>query len=255
MLEKKCRFCGATIDKEADICPICGRELKVVKSNNVSFIIVFITISLFILFPITIFKNLKLEDNKDNIKVDFNNTIKDEVTDKDIKDDEIDEDVIDEDISNDEINEDIQEDNPLTNPQTEAIEYAKRNLKIFSSSRKEIINLLKLKGYSEEIAIFAADNCDADWNIQALNSAKSYLSHTAFSYKGLISQLEFEGFTSEQAKYGVDNCNANWNEQASKKAKTYLKYFDYTKEELIKQLEYEGFTHEQAVYGVNQNNY
>ena len=52
--------------------------------------------------------------------------------------------------------------------------------------------------------MYAADNCDADWNEQAVKKAKQYLETTAFSRDGLIEQLEFEGYTAEQAAYGAE---------------------------------------------------
>lgn len=63
---------------------------------------------------------------------------------------------------------------------------------------------MEFEQFTHEEAIFAADNCGADWNEQAVKKAKSYLSFTSFSKNGLISQLEFEGFTHEQAVYAVE---------------------------------------------------
>ena len=58
--------------------------------------------------------------------------------------------------------------------------------------------------YPYKDAIYAADNCGADWNEQAAKSAESYLSCSSFSRDSLIEQLEFEGFTHEQAVYGAE---------------------------------------------------
>ena len=63
---------------------------------------------------------------------------------------------------------------------------------------------LKFDGYSDEEAAFAADNCGADWNEQAVKSAKQYLDLMSFSRDGLIDQLEFDGYTSEQASQAAD---------------------------------------------------
>lgn len=62
---------------------------------------------------------------------------------------------------------------------------------------------MEFEGFSKEDAIFAADNCGADWNEQAARKAETYLDMTAFSRQGLIEQLQFEGFTTEQAEYGA----------------------------------------------------
>lgn len=61
-----------------------------------------------------------------------------------------------------------------------------------------------MKATAPRDATYAADNCDADWNEQAVKKAKQYLETTAFSRDGLIEQLEFEGYTAEQAAYGAE---------------------------------------------------
>lgn len=139
----------------------------------------------------------------------------------------------------------------VTKSQANALATANSYLRHTYFSYEGLIDQLEYEGYPEEDAIYAVDNCGANWNEQALGQAKQYLSHSAFSYSGLIDQLEYEGFTKEQATYGVDNCNADWNEQAAKQAESYLSHSSFSRSSLIDQLEYEGFTHEQAVYGVD----
>lgn len=134
-----------------------------------------------------------------------------------------------------------------------ALKSAKSYLSFMAFSKEGLIEQLEYEKYPHEDAVYAAENCGADWNEQALKSAKSYLKTSAFSYSGLIEQLEYEGYTSEQAIYGVNNCGANWNEQAVKSAKSYLSFSAFSHDGLVEQLEYEGFTHEQAEYGVTQN--
>ena len=134
-----------------------------------------------------------------------------------------------------------------------ALKRARSYLNSSAFSRDGLIDQLEFEKYSNEDAVYAVDNCGADWNAQALKKAKSYLNSSAFSYKGLVDQLEFEKFTTEQATYGVDNCGADWNEQAAKKARSYLNSSAFSRDGLIDQLEFEGFTYEQAVYGVTQN--
>lgn len=143
----------------------------------------------------------------------------------------------------------------VTAGQRNALKSAKDYLSFTTFSYEGLVDQLEYEKYSHEDAVYAADNCGADWNEQALKSAKNYLSFTAFSYKGLIEQLEYEQFTKEQATYGADNCGADWNEQAAKSAENYLSMMSFSKDGLIEQLEYEGFTHEQAVYGAEQNGY
>lgn len=143
----------------------------------------------------------------------------------------------------------------LTMGQKNALGSAESYLRFSAFSYEGLIHQLEFEKYSHEEAVFAADNCGADWTEQAQRSAESYLSHSAFSYDGLLDQLEYEKFTSEQAQYAVDNCNADWYEQAAKRAKSYLSHSSFSREGLIDQLLYEGFTQEQAEYGVSQNGY
>lgn len=153
-------------------------------------------------------------------------------------------------------------DNPPVNQPAEAtasqkaaLTQAKRYLDIKAFSYEGLIDQLKYEKYTREDAVYAVENCGADWNQQALKSAKSYLELMAFSYDGLIGQLEYDKYTAEQATYAADNCGADWNEQAVKKAASYLSIMSFSRDTLISQLEYEGFTHAQAVYGAEQNGY
>ncbi|MBQ7670746.1 MAG: Ltp family lipoprotein [Clostridia bacterium] len=143
----------------------------------------------------------------------------------------------------------------LTMGQLNALGSAKSYLSFSAFSYKGLVEQLEYEKYTHDEAVYAADNCGADWNEQALKSAKNYLEFSAFSRKGLMEQLEFEGFTSAQSEYGVNNCGADWNEQAVKSAKQYLSFMSFSKSELIEQLEFEGFSHDQAVYGVEANGY
>lgn len=143
----------------------------------------------------------------------------------------------------------------MTTAQKNALRSAQSYLKFTAFSYEGLIDQLEYEQYSYEDAVFAVDNCGADWDEQALNSALSYLEYTAFSYSGLIDQLEYEKFTTEQATYAADNCGADWNEQAAKSAESYLKFSSFSRDGLIDQLEYEGFTYDQAVYGVEANGY
>ena len=142
-----------------------------------------------------------------------------------------------------------------TSGQSNALKSAKNYLNVMAFSYTGLIEQLEYEGYTNAEAVYAVDNCGADWNQQALKSAKNYLNTMAFSYSGLIEQLEYEGFTNAQATYGANNCGTNWNEQAAKAAKKYLEMMSFSRDELISQLEYEGFTYEQAVYAAQANGY
>ena len=71
-------------------------------------------------------------------------------------------------------------------------------------SYRGLVEQLEYEGYTTSEAEYAADNCGADWNLQAVKKAKEYLSVMSFSRDGLIEQLEYEGFTNSQATYGVE---------------------------------------------------
>lgn len=85
-----------------------------------------------------------------------------------------------------------------------ALKKAKSYLKIMEFSYNRLVEQLEYEKFSHEEAVYAADNCGADWNEQARIKAKSYLDMMAFSKDRLIEQLEYEGFTHEQAVYGVE---------------------------------------------------
>ena len=88
--------------------------------------------------------------------------------------------------------------------QKNALKSAKSYLSFSAFSYNGLIKQLEYEEYSHEDAVYAVDNCSADWNEQAVKSAKSYLSFSSFSKNGLIKQLEYEGFTHEQAVYGAE---------------------------------------------------
>lgn len=92
----------------------------------------------------------------------------------------------------------------LTTGQANALKQAKNYLDFSAFSYNGLISQLEYEQYSHEDAVFAADNCGADWNEQAVEKAKSYLEFSSFSRDGLIEQLEYEGFTHEQAIYGAE---------------------------------------------------
>lgn len=91
-----------------------------------------------------------------------------------------------------------------TTGQKNALKSAKIYLNVMTFSYERLIFQLEFEQYSHEDAVYAADNCGADWNEQAAKSAKNYLDIMPFSKDGLIDQLEFEDFTHEQAVYGAE---------------------------------------------------
>ncbi|HJA42185.1 MAG TPA: Ltp family lipoprotein [Firmicutes bacterium] len=102
------------------------------------------------------------------------------------------------------IKEDEQNPSNMTKGQENALASAKNYLEFSPFSYDGLIKQLEFEQYSHEDAVFAADNCGADWNEQAVKAAQNYLDTMSFSRDALIDQLKFEGFTDQQATYGVD---------------------------------------------------
>ncbi len=94
--------------------------------------------------------------------------------------------------------------NNATKGEEMALQSAKNYLRYTAFSKKGLINQLEFEGYSNNEAMYAVNNCGADWKEQAVKKAQEYLRYTSFSKKGLMDQLEFEGFTKEEATYGVE---------------------------------------------------
>lgn len=91
----------------------------------------------------------------------------------------------------------------ITTSQKNALRAAQNYLRTMPFSHKGLVGQLEFEGYAHDDAVYAADNCGADWNEQAAKSAKNYLDIMPFSKDGLIEQLEFEGYTHDQAVYGA----------------------------------------------------
>ena len=84
-----------------------------------------------------------------------------------------------------------------------ALESAKSYLNVLSFSYSGLVKQLEHDGFSHSEAIYAVDNCNADWNEQAAESAKDYLNVLSMSRQELVNQLIHDGFTTAQAEYGV----------------------------------------------------
>lgn len=106
-------------------------------------------------------------------------------------------------VSDPVVSDPVVEEPTLTMGQKNALSTADDYLAYTAFSYSGLVEQLEYEGFSNAEAVFAVDNCGADWNEQAALMAQAYLDYTSFSRQGLIDQLEFEGFTSEQAAYGV----------------------------------------------------
>lgn len=94
--------------------------------------------------------------------------------------------------------------NELQLSQENALKAAQVYLAVKAFSYNGLVKQLEFSQFFHEDAIYAADNCGADWNEQAVKAAASYLALAEFSRDVLINQLKFDGFTDEQAQYGVE---------------------------------------------------
>lgn len=92
-----------------------------------------------------------------------------------------------------------------TTSEANALKKAKSYLNYSAFSYEGLIEQLEFEKFSYEDAVYAVDNCGADWYAQAAKKAKSYMDFSSFSRGSLIDQLEFEGFTPEEAAYGADS--------------------------------------------------
>lgn len=230
-----CETCGAEIAASAKTCPHCGAKNKVKKPvyKRPWFWILIVAVVIFML-PDTKTDTQEPEEPVQNVAQQPQATVQSEAVEPD---------------------RDAGSTPSWTTAQKNVMASAKSYLNYSGFSYDGLVKQLEFEKYSHEDAVWAADNCNADWNEEALESAQSYINYSGFSYDGLVKQLKYEGFTDEQATYGADNCGANWNEEAAESAESYLSYSSFSRQGLIDQLLYEGFTQEQAEYGVSQNGY
>jgi len=109
--------------------------------------------------------------------------------------------------------------------------------------------------FTETEVRYAADNCGADWNQEAIICAQNWLERgDGYSPQELIEVVEeISKFTREQAVYGVENCGVDWKDEALKVAKYFLETkMGYSHSAMIKVLvgDY-GFTEAQAKYAAD----
>lgn len=86
-----------------------------------------------------------------------------------------------------------------------ALDKAKDYLDFTAFSYQGLIDQLLYEKYTQEEAVYAVDNCGADWDEQAAKCAQDYMDYSSFSRQELLDQLLYEGFTQEQAEYGVQS--------------------------------------------------
>lgn len=157
----------------------------------------------------------------------------------------------------------VQEQTP-EEQQESALSHAKKTFASSSYSRSGVISALKKQGYTEEEAIYAADNCGANWKSNATTGAKTYARNNSqknwiyacYSEKATRSALSSDGFTSDEIDYGIANCGVDWNSQADRSVKSYAKsHKNCTASEISNYMIQAGFTLDQVVYGLRANGY
>lgn len=92
-----------------------------------------------------------------------------------------------------------------TASQKNAVKKAKSYLDYTAFSYTGLIEQLEYEKFSLEDATYGADNCGANWMVQAEKKAIDYLDYTSFSHDGLVEQLMYEGFTAEEAEHGASS--------------------------------------------------
>ncbi|MEV1131189.1 Ltp family lipoprotein [Agromyces sp. NPDC049794] len=103
----------------------------------------------------------------------------------------------------------VQEKPKLTLAQENALQQAQQYLSLMPFSRQGLIDQMSSQygsGYPVDVATWAVDYLNPDWNSEAAEAAKSYLEVMAFSRDGLYEQLTSEygsQFTPEQANAGL----------------------------------------------------
>ena len=92
--------------------------------------------------------------------------------------------------------------------EAEALTQAKNTVDAGSFSYSGLVESLtdvEIWGFTSEEAVYAADNCGADWFAEAVEDAAFYISLGTEDQETLIFLLEDAGFTHEQAVYGAEN--------------------------------------------------
>ena len=88
-----------------------------------------------------------------------------------------------------------------------ALKAGKQYLEVMPFSHDGLADQLEFDGFTHDEAVYAADNCGADWDKQAEEAAKRYMDIMPLSREELIYQLEYDKFTHEQAVHGADSVN------------------------------------------------
>ncbi len=111
-------------------------------------------------------------------------------------------------------------------------------------------------GFSEEATQYALDNCNANWNQQAITRALDMTRTGGGLSKPKVKQglKTWYHFEEEQAEYAVNNAEIDWISQAQTYAHNAVNKEgapEYTKESLMAEMIEFGFTEEEAEAGTD----
>lgn len=128
-----------------------------------------------------------------------------------------------------------------------------------------MVDLIELNGFSHEAAVYAADNCGADWYEMVWGELNAFWSPEGFDPQDAISNLQLRGFSYEETIYAVTRfCEENGNrmdgpteeERAAEVVRLLLKagrgITYWSRDGMIRQLETDNkFSHDAASYAVD----
>lgn len=81
----------------------------------------------------------------------------------------------------------------------DALQDAKDYVAQYPISYSGVIHSLENDGYTHDEAVYAADNCGADWEAEAIEDAQELTKYQTYTREELMAQLTYEGFTNDQA--------------------------------------------------------
>lgn len=192
--KKYCEKCHKQYDASSHVCPFCGHKNK----NTVLKVTAGVLIGGTILFGVVPDLNKDKDDSSSSsdraiVTEAESHTKSNELTTETTKASAI--------ITATEVQTTTKE--QISIGKANALRAAENYLDIMPFSYTGIIKQLEYEKYSHEDAVYAADNCGADWKAEAVESAKNYLEILPYSRQELISQLKYEGYTNEEAEYAV----------------------------------------------------
>ena len=275
MDKKFCKFCGEEIEKDAMVCPKCGRQLKVVKKEEASSSeksseakydesskfytkAWFMWVMLIIFAPVGIFLMWKFHpEMKKNTKIIL--TVVFAILFLAIAFGEI----SDETTTNNDSSNSNSNTNTVSKVKVEVIDFSGMSeSEILTWCKEKNLNCDFKREYSDTVAkdgyikqsVNATEQVTEGSKItityslgkeptteqkNALRKAESYAKTMHMSKQGIYDQLTSEygeGFDKEAAQYAIDNIEWNWNANALAKAKSYRDTMSMSKNRIYDQL-------------------